>query len=734
MISTASKNSTIATPVREQHRFNTVNLQRYLSGKTRGVSNNDRFTVRQYSAGQSNPTFLIQTPSDSYVLRKKPPGMLLPGAHKVDREYRVQKALFSAGFPVPQPLLHCTDAEVIGTEFYLMEHVQGRIFQDLRLPGVSAAERAALYVSAVEVLARLHSLDLTSLDLEGYGRGPGYCKRQVSTWTKQYRAAAHKEIPVMDKLSDWLLSNLPTNDNEVALVHGDFRVDNLIFHPTEARVVAVLDWELSTTGQPMADLAYFLMPNYLPSGLSLLSCMGIPSPEDLISIYCRCREIPSSLHQLNFYLALSVFKMAGIAQGIYARHLLGNASAPNAAQFGQSVEPLAQVGLQIAEKSGPADARLFLQTAKGQAVHQQVTEFMKQHVLPAQQAKAREAGLWNLFLPAVSGLSQLDYAHIAEETGRCLYAPDLFNCQAPDTGNMEVLHMFGTEEQKREWLQPLLSGQIRSCFCMTEPDVASSDATNMECTLQRDQDHYVVHGRKWWSSGVGNPKCKVAIVMCKSKHGQHSMILVPLDTPGVNVIRPLTVFGQDDAIHGGHFEIHFDNVRVPASNILLGEGRGFEIAQGRLGPGRLHHCMRAVGSAEWALELLCQRAAHRQTFGKKLYQHEVVAHWIAECRLAIDQTRLLTLHAAHALDTLGSRSARKQIAMIKVVAGRMVCKVVDTAIQVYGGAGVSGDFPLAQMYAYARTLRIADGPDEVHMSSIAHLELRDQMRKAKAKL
>uniref|UniRef100_A0A673YL89 Acyl-CoA dehydrogenase family member 11 n=1 Tax=Salmo trutta TaxID=8032 RepID=A0A673YL89_SALTR len=693
------------TPVREQHRFNTVNLQRYLAGKTRGVSNNDRFTVRQYSAGQSNPTFLIQTPSDNYVLRKKPPGMLLPGAHKVDREYRVQNALFSAGFPVPQPLLHCTDAEVIGTEFYLMEHVQGRIFQDLRLPGVSAAERAALYVSAVEVLARLHSLDLTTMDLEGYGRGPGYCKRQVSTWTKQYRAAAHKEISVMDKLSDWLLSNLPTNDNEVALVHGDFRVDNLIFHPTEARVVAVLDWELSTTGQPMADLAYFLMPNYFPSSLSWILC--IPSPEDLISIYCRCREIPSSLHQLNFYLALSVFKMAGIAQGIYARHLLGNASAPNAAQFGQSVEPLAQVGLEIAEKY----------------------------------VKAREAGLWNLFLPAVSGLSQLDYAHIAEETGRCLYAPDIFNCQAPDTGNMEVLHMFGTEEQKREWLQPLLSGQIRSCFCMTEPDVASSDATNMECTLQRDQDHYVIHGRKWWSSGAGNPKCKVAIVMCKSKsintrnrHGQHSMILVPLDTPGVNVIRPLTVFGQDDAIHGGHFEIHFDNVRVPASNILLGEGRGFEIAQGRLGPGRLHHCMRAVGSAEWALELLCQRAAHRQTFGKKLYQHEVVAHWIAECRLAIDQTRLLTLHAAHALDTLGSRSARKQIAMIKVVAGRMVCKVVDTAIQVYGGAGVSGDFPLAQMYAYARTLRIADGPDEVHMSSIAHLELRDQMRKAQAKL
>uniref|UniRef100_A0A6Q2YB79 Acyl-CoA dehydrogenase family member 11 n=1 Tax=Esox lucius TaxID=8010 RepID=A0A6Q2YB79_ESOLU len=651
------------------------------------LSKSMSYVSLNFSAGQSNPTFLIQTPSKSYVLRKKPPGILLPGAHKVDREYRVQKALFSAGFPVPQPLIHCTDASVIGTEFYLMEHVEGRIFRDLRLPGLSAPERAALYVAAVEVLARLHSLDLASLNLEGYGKGPGYCKRQVYTWTKQYRAAAHKDIPVMDNLSDWLLSNLPTNDNEVALVHGDFRVDNLIFHPTEARVVAVLDWELSTTGQPMADLAYFLMPNYWPSSLNLLSSMGslkgvdgVPSPEDLITIYSRCRSIPSSLPQLNFYLALSIFKMAGIAQ--------------------VTVRP------------------------------------------PYPQAKAREAGLWNLFLPSVSGLSQLDYAHIAEETGRCVYAPDVFNCQAPDTGNMEVLHMFGTEEQKRRWLQPLLAGEIRSCFCMTEPDVASSDATNMECRLRRERDQYVVHGRKWWSSGAGNPKCKVAIVMCKSgspenRHGQHSMILVPLDTPGVNVVRPLTVFGQDDAVHGGHFEIHFNNVRVPASNILLGEGRGFDIAQGRLGPGRLHHCMRAVGAAEWALELLCQRAAHRHAFGKKLYQHVrgcLLAHWVAECRLAIDQTRLLTLHAAHALDTLGSRRARKQIAMIKVVAARMVCKVVDCAIQVYGGAGVSGDFPLAQMYAYARTLRIADGPDEVHLSSIAQLELRDQLRKAQAKL
>uniref|UniRef100_A0A7N9ANE2 Acyl-CoA dehydrogenase family member 11 n=1 Tax=Mastacembelus armatus TaxID=205130 RepID=A0A7N9ANE2_9TELE len=757
----------LTIPVRQQHRFDISKLQRYLSVKSL-VSNNDTLTVRQYSTGQSNPTFLIQTPSKSYVLRKKPPGELLPGAHKVDREYRVQKALFYAGFPVPQPLLLNTNVEIIGTEFYLMEHVKGRIFRDIRLSGVSPAERTALYVAAVEVLARLHSLDLASLNLEGYGKGPGYCKRQVTTWTKQYNAAAHRPIPAMNDLSDWLMKNLPSNDNEVTLVHGDFRLDNLIFHPTEARVIAVLDWELSTTGHPLADLAYFLMPHFWPINLNIVS---IPAVDDLTSIYCRCRGIPSALPQLNFYVALSVFKMAGIAQGVYARHLLGNASAPNAAQFGQCVEPLAKVALQLVQRLIPQSDltktaagiyTLFLQTSKGQAVLQQVKYFMRQYILPCQQVsaksfpnrgstcllrwtfglvKAKEAGLWNLFLPAVSGLTQLDYAYIAEETGRCLFAPEVFNCQAPDTGNMEVLHLFGSEEQKKKWLEPLLRGEIRSCFCMTEPDVASSDATNMECTLHRAEGNYIINGKKWWSSGAGNPKCKVAIVMCKSsrqdvnsRHDQHSMILVPMDTPGVKLVRPLTVFGQDDPIHGGHFEVHFENVCVPASNIILGEGRGFEIAQGRLGPGRLHHCMRAVGLAELALELLCQRAATRHTFGKKLYQHEVVAHWIAECRLMIEQTRLLTLHAAHALDTVGSRAARKQISLSKVAAARMACKVVDCAIQVHGGAGVSGDFPLAQMYLYVRTLRIADGPDEVHLSSIAHLELRDQLKKAQSKL
>uniref|UniRef100_A0A671K9G4 Acyl-CoA dehydrogenase family member 11 n=1 Tax=Sinocyclocheilus anshuiensis TaxID=1608454 RepID=A0A671K9G4_9TELE len=698
-----TNNNNKPDPLKQLYSQKDIQNNKYLSGKLDSISDNSTLTLQQYRAGQSNPTFYIETADKRYVLRKKPPGELLPGAHKIDREYAVQKALYSVGFPVPHPVLYCKDTHVIGTEFYIMEHVQGRIFRDLRLPGVSAAERTALYVAAVETLAKLHSLDVSTLELLGYGKGTGYCKRQVCTWTKQYKASAHKEIPAMDKLSDWLSRNLPTNDNEVSLVHGDFRIDNLIFHPTEARVLAVLDWELSTTGQPIADLAYFLMPHYWPSHYKVISTMGIPSPDDLISIYCHCRGIPNSLPQQNFFIAMAIFKMAAIAQGIYARHLLGNASSLNAAEFEESVEPLAELGLQIA-------------------------------LSPCEQAKARAAGLWNLFLLAESGLSQLDYAHIAEETGHCFYSPEVFNCQAPDTGNMEVLHLFGTEEQKRLWLEPLLRGDIRSCFCMTEPDVASSDATNMECTLHKAKDHFIINGKKWWSSGAGNPKCEIAIVMCRSKHGLHSMILVPLNTPGVKKIRPLTVFGQDDAIHGGHFEIHFDNVRVPASNILLGEGRGFEIAQGRLGPGRLHHCMRAVGLAEWALELLCQRAAHRQAFGKRLYQHEVVAHWIAECRIAISQSRLLTLHAAHTLDTQGNKAARKQIAMIKVAAGRMASKVVDCAIQVYGGAGVSDDFPLAEMYAYARTLRIADGPDEVHLSSIALLELRDQRRRAQAKL
>ncbi|XP_058430889.1 acyl-CoA dehydrogenase family member 11 isoform X4 [Marmota monax] len=695
-----------------QHQLDCKSLDAYLNRHLPGFGAQPgaTLTITQYRSGQSNPTFHLKKGFKAYVLRKKPPGSLLPKAHKIDREYKVQKALFSVGFPVPKVLLYCNDPSVIGTEFYVMEHVQGRIFRDFTLPRVSPAERSAIYVAMVETLARLHSLNLQTMQLEGYGPGAGYCKRQVSTWTSQYQAAAHQDIPAMKQLSEWLMKNLPDNDNESNLIHGDFKLDNIIFHPKETRVLAVLDWELSTTGHPLSDLAYLSLFYFWPRTIPMLhqssqiqESIGIPSMEELVSVYCRYRGINPILPNWNFFLAFSYFKLAGIAQ----------------------VDTTGQ---------------LFLQTKKGQEVLMEVKHFMKKHILPAEKEMAKAQGLWNLFLPAVSGLSQVDYALIAEETGKCFFAPDVFNCQAPDTGNMEVLHLYGSEEQKQQWLEPLLRGDITSAFCMTEPDVASSDATNIDCSIEQDGDSYIINGKKWWSSGAGNPRCKILILLGRSKatsqsrHKQHSMILVPINTPGIKIIRPLSVFGYSDNLHGGHFEIHFHQVRVPATNLILGEGRGFEISQGRLGPGRIHHCMRTIGLAERALQIMCERAAQRKAFKKKLYEHEVVAHWIAESRIAIEEIRLLTLKAAHSIDTLGSTGARKEIAMIKVAAPRAVCRIIDRAIQVCGGAGVSQDFPLANMYALTRTLRLADGPDEVHLSAIAKMELQDQAKAQRAKM
>ena len=387
-------------------------------------------------------------------------------------------------------------------------------------------------------------------------------------------------------------------------------------------------------------------------------------------------------------------------------------------------------------------------------LHEQLSEFMDKHIYPSEplikkeladgdrwqpskiveglKSKAREANLWNLFLPESelgAGLSNFEYAPLCEVMGRSPYAPEVFNCSAPDTGNMEVLSRYGTSEQQTEWLVPLLDGEIRSAFAMTEPDVASSDATNIQSEIRRDGDDYVINGHKWWTSGANDPRCKILIFMGKTdpdnedRYRQQSMILIPMSVPGVKVLRHLPVLGFDDAPHG-HAEVLFENVRVPASNMLLGEGRGFEIAQGRLGPGRIHHCMRLIGLAERSLEAMCRRVKSRVTFGRPVADQTVTQERIAEARIMIDQNRLLTLYAAHKMDQFGNKEARKEIAMIKVAAPNMACQVIDWAIQAHGGGGVSDDFGLGHAYANARLLRLADGPDEVHRNQIARLELK----------
>ncbi len=382
----------------------------------------------------------------------------------------------------------------------------------------------------------------------------------------------------------------------------------------------------------------------------------------------------------------------------------------------------------------------FEHTPRARALIERLTRFMDDHVYQAEgrpeqleplKARARAEGLWNLFLPDAehgAGLSNREYAPLAEIMGRSPMAPEVFNCSAPDSGNMEILARYGTPAQQERWLRPLLDGRIRSCFSMTEPGVASSDATNIEAEIRREGGHYVVNGRKWWTSGIADPRCALIVFMGKTnaanpdKHRQQSMLLIPRDTPGVQVVRNLDVFGWDDAPHG-HAEVLYENVRVPVENILLGEDRGFEIAQGRLGPGRIHHCMRLVGRAERCLELMCARSKARVAFGKPLAGQTVTMERIAQARVLIDQARLLTLHAAWKMDTVGIKGARKEIAMIKVAAPAMACQVIDWAIQAHGAAGLSKDFILARSYAQARGLRIADGPDEVHRNQIARLEL-----------
>ncbi|KAG2434084.1 hypothetical protein HXX76_007812 [Chlamydomonas incerta] len=880
-------------PVRAGHQLDTQKLETYLRQQLPGLFNGvdaPSLGVQQFSHGQSNPTFLVTIGQTKLVLRKKPPGKLLASAHAVEREYKVLAALSPSGFPVPRAVHLCAGDEPLGTPFYLMECAEGRVFLDPNLPELGAAQRTAVYRHMAQVLARLHSLDPAALGLApGYGNPDHYCARQLRRWSEQYRASVPAPMPEVLRLMDWLGAHVPAGDARPArpaVVHGDYRLDNIVFRPDPAASgpsggftpVAVLDWELSTLGNPWADVAYNCLPYHLPPHITVLQRLrrgggggsdsgplpaGVPGEQEYLGWYCAAAGVaPPPAGDWAFYLALSLFRLLAILAGVQARARQGNASSANAARVASDevLRALAESALSIiarAEGSSssrsngsscgsssggcacrnpactcdregqpaggpgrkcacsgcakgpatPASASSSSSTATSSAaaagallglspaavaLRSRLAAFLEAHVYPAEEAleeramgpeatrwtihplmealkvKAKQAGLWNLWLPASlaanlgwlreellaaaaslgpeeraaaaldggvllgAGLTNLDYGHLCELMGRSAWAPEVFNCSAPDTGNMEVLAKYGTRQQQRTWLLPLLRGAVRSCFAMTEKAVASSDATNITATIARSPcgGSYTVSGVKWWTSGACDPRCAVAIFMGKTDptappHKQQSMVLVPMDAPGVKVVRPMLVFGYDDAPHG-HAEVHFADVTVPAANLILGEGRGFEIAQGRLGPGRLHHCMRLVGAGERAVELMAARGAARRVFGGPLAAQGAFRAQLAKCRIDVDGARLMTLAAADALDRLGFKGAAAAIAAAKVAAPNAVLRVLDAAIQAHGGAGVSQDFVLARLWTAARTLRIADGPDEVHLGTIAKLEMKRQ--------
>ncbi|CAA3030184.1 probable acyl- dehydrogenase IBR3 [Olea europaea subsp. europaea] len=821
----ASRTSELVGRVDPAQSFNTDALLRYASVNVEAFPQAPtQFKVSQFGHGQSNPTFLMEVHSGSsvkrYVMRKKPHGKLLESAHAIEREFQVLHALGTHTLvPVPKVFCLCKDSNVIGTPFYIMEYLEGRIYIDPKLPGVEPKQRRAIYHATAKALASLHSADVDAISLGNFGKRNYYCKRQVERWAKQYLVSTGEgksnRNPRMLELIDWLRQHIPLEDSSGAtagLVHGDFRIDNVVFHPIEDRVIGILDWELSTLGNQMCDVAYSCL-HYIVNialdevqengGLELTGIPeGVPSLAEYLAYYCSAAGKPWPVAQWKFYIAFSLFRGASIFTGVHCRWIMGNASGGHRARHaGKKADALIEIAWAFIQRKSvlpehPPSADSISQehmqqlekeirdhttstrgklvpSQKVQHLRNRLIKFMEDHIYPVEnefyelaqstnrwtvhpkeeklKELAKREGLWNLWIPFDSaarvkklisgeivnkafdgilgaGLSNLEYGYLCQIMGRSVWAPQVFNCGAPDTGNMEVLMRYGNEEQLHQWLVPLLEGNIRSGFAMTEPQVASSDATNIECSIKRQGDSYIINGRKWWTSGAMDPRCKILIVMGKTnfdapKHKQQSMILVDINTPGVNIKRPLTVFGFDDAPHG-HAEISFENVRVPAKNILLGEGRGFEIAQGRLGPGRLHHCMRLIGAAERGMQMMVLRALSRKAFDKFIAEHGSFLSDVAKCRIELEKTRLLVLEAADQLDQLGNKKARGTIAMAKVAAPNMALKVLDMAMQVHGAAGLSGDTVLAHLWATARTLRIADGPDEVHLGTIAKLELR----------
>lgn len=838
------QNSSPTTEMRQNTAIDPTALWKYLRNSgLKGFDDDRKCVMKQFAHGQSNPTFMV-TSSDglAYTVRKQPPGKLLPGAHAVDREYEVMTALGHTTVPVPKTRLFCGDSDVIGSPFYVYDFVDGIFEKRGSIPSAQSNEqRTRMYESLIDTLARIHTVDIDRIGLMNYGKRrkegddvtkTGYIARQIKTWSRNYKSTETENISHMNVLIKELPHELPASSEErTCLVHGDYRIDNVIFDRDSNEIAAVLDWELSTLGDGLADLAYFCLPHTFPSTSPVLpgmagidlNAIGIPSISEVCSLYCdrfnkyaatSTAEIPlldkREVEQtLNYYLAFSMFRSASICQGVYKRSLMGNASSADAGEnfltFTKNSAKNAIDCLEIfkstkttlgtfAPNNTPSSGRdkgeepknrdesklrippLFrdsgLISERAIDTIQRVDKFIVEHIIPREKSilehsyesdsnrrwkihdlveelknKAKSDNLWNLFLPQETdqgrfgaGFTNLEYAFMAELMGQSMIAPEIFNCAAPDTGNMEVIARYGTPKQQEEWLRPLLDGTIRSCFAMTEPAVASSDATNIASTIRVDGDFAYLNGVKWWTSGAMDPRCKIMIFMgvkdgdlsTTPRHQRHSMVLVPMDTEGVEVIRPLRVFGFDDAPHG-HAEIKFSNVRVPKENILLGEGRGFEIAQGRLGPGRIHHCMRLLGASERAVKLMCERVTERVAFGKPLAEQGSILMDIANSRVELDSTRLLCLNAAHHMDVAGNKSAKDDIAAIKIAAPRMAKSIIDRAIQVHGGMGLSQDTPLAHLFATARTLQFADGPDEVHMTALAKSEIRNHVPNYKKK-
>ena len=716
--------------------------------------------------------------------------------------------------------LFVDDSAVLGTPFFVCDYVSGRFFDDPLCSGAgSPQEVGALYGAFVRAIAKLHTVDYHAAGLGSFGKEGGYVARQTKVWTSQYRAAETERSPAFERLLAWLPEALPPGDDQLTtLVHGDLRVDNMIFAPDRPEVVAMLDWELATLGHPATDLALATMaydtPTEMPKAFRGFgpapTLHGVPHEQQLIDAYVAVTGLESVRSHLDYYRAFCCFRMAAILQGVYKRSLAGQASAADGAAIGKLAGAVAELGSSIAHRyekqpdrltraagagaafeaitaargaaggaaGGAADGRRPLAaSAAGMgkeeyaALKQRLIDFMHSEIYPneaefARQChaasqtnewthppllvdlmrKAKREGLWNLFLPVDSaslvegrygaGLTNLQYADLCEIMGTGVHAEmaaQATNCTSPDTGNMETIARFGTAAQKAEWLVPLLDGKIRSCFAMTEPDVASSDATNVSIDIRKDGDEYVINGRKWWCTGAGSLHTQIMILMGKtdphheSIHKQQSMLLVPMGTPGIRLVRPLTVFGDDDAPKG-HMEIEFQDCRVPQSSILWGEGRGFEIAQRRLGPGRIHHCMRAIGQAERALALMCARAESRVAFGKPLAKRDGFLDAVAKCRADIDSMRHLVRHAAHLMDTKGNTDhyTRQTLSIVKALVPMTVQTIADQAMQVHGAAGLCADTPLATIFASARLLRLADGPDEVHWRKAGQLELAYQ--------